>query len=394
MFGEDIDATTEDLPAVLSFQHKLLQEYLAAVYIAENVKQNTADNFLEEAFPTWEKIESHREVVQFTCGILGETGASPVLNHVAKCLAGHIHKKLNNAVDHLPDTSILASCQKESGSFTINQHLSLYPSCNKPLDEVLANTELVHIDDIAENDTLQLNPRSAQIIVKLRSLDSGMHDEKYDRLWEALHSAHANVIALDLWKITSTNVTKLHNFPHIKHLSLRYSSSNDADMEVLAESIESWGQQPQLTFCYLHYVPIPGSLMTALCKCTKLLSLALQSCNLYGNLSVLMASPPQLRELHLDGCSLCGADVDHITEAIRDGRLNHLLMLNINFNHVGEEAVGSLLEALISTRPHTQIKLHLHHTGKDDDDLLSCLSDEFKTEWKTKLAGTNIDVEW
>ncbi len=299
LFGEDIDATTQELPAVLSFQHKLIQEYLVAVYIAENVKQDTEDNFLEEAFPTWEKIKSHREVVQFTCGILTETGATPVLNHVAKHLAGHIHEELDNAAYSIPDTSILATCNKESGSFTINQHLSLYPSCNKPLDEVLANAGLVYIGGVAKNDTLQLNPRSTQIIVN-HSFDSGMNTEKYDRLWEALYSAHANVIALHLKNIMSTNVTKVHNFPHIKHLHIWDSSCNDVDMEVLAESIESWGKQPQLTYCYLSNVPIPGSLMTALCKCTKLLSLDLSSCKLNGNLSVLMASPPpELRKLNL-----------------------------------------------------------------------------------------------
>ena len=296
LFGEDIDSTSQDLPSVLSFQHKLLQEYIAAVYIAENVKADTAETFIAEALPTWEKIETHREVVQFTCGILAVTGATPLINHVAKYQVELIHEELIDATHESPDISILTSCHKESGSFTINQHLSLYPSCNQPLDDVLANTELVYIDDIADNDSLQLNPRSAQIIVELRR-NSQMNNEKYDRLWEALYSAHANVIGLNLFSITSTNVTKLHNFPHIKHLSIVNSSCNDADMEVLAESIESWGPQPQLTNCYLLGVPIPGSLMTALCKCTKLLSLRLPGCNLNGNLSVLMASPPpELRE--------------------------------------------------------------------------------------------------
>ncbi len=80
LFGGDVDATSEDLPEVLSFQHKLIQEMVAAYYIAEQVQIDPS--FLKIAFPTWEKVDEHREVVKFTCGLLAQN-AAPLINYVA-----------------------------------------------------------------------------------------------------------------------------------------------------------------------------------------------------------------------------------------------------------------------------------------------------------------------
>ncbi len=81
LFGEDMDATSADLPEVLSFQHKLIQEMVAAYYIADQVKRDPL--FLKTAFPTWGEVEKHREVVKFTCGLLAQN-AAPVINYVGK----------------------------------------------------------------------------------------------------------------------------------------------------------------------------------------------------------------------------------------------------------------------------------------------------------------------
>ncbi len=402
LFGEDTNATTEELPAVLSFQHKLLQEYLAAVYIAEHIKLNTSSTFLTEAFSTWKTIETDREVVQFACGILADTDASPIANHVAEVQARNVNYKLNNGKTvhaHLGfhiDLSILQSCQKEGGLSPLNLYLSKYPAGGHPLAEVLANTELAYITDIDGNDPLQLKPSPVQVMVKL----DRVYSERFDRLWHALCSVHAIVIALCLNEVRSPNVTKLHHFPQLKYLHIGYCGCSEEEMENLAESINSWGPQPQLTYCRLggdtrSRLPLPRSTMTALCKCTHLKHLELSGCNLDGNLSVFMADPPHaLRELRLDMCSLHGADVDHLTQSIRDGHLTSLQELHIPFNPVGEVAVGHLLEALISIRPHTQLTLGLYRTGVDKNGKHTDLSYKLQTEWKTKLTHTNIKVDW
>ncbi len=374
LFGEDTNATTEELPAVLSFQHKLLQEYLAAVYITEHIKLDASSTFLAEAFPTWETIETHREVIQFICGILSSTDAIPIVNHVAKHLVQNIHHKLNYV--QWPDLSVLGSCQKEGG-------LSVA--------EVLTNPYLLYITNIDSNDTLQLNPSPSDIIVKLDEIDS----ERFDRLWQTLKSINANVIALHLEKVRSQNVTKLHHFPQLKYLHIAYCDFSEEAMEDLAESINSWGPQPQLTCCLLQGGSIPRSVMTALCKCTHLKHLDLFGCNLEGKLSVLMADPPHaLRQLRLLECSLHGADVNQLTQSVRQGHLTSLQVLNIRMNPVGVVSVGHLLEALISIRPHTQLKLGLELTGVNENGKYTGLSDQFETEWKTKLTDTNIKVEW
>ncbi len=390
LFGEDTNATTEELPSVLSFQHKLLQEYLAAVYIVEYFKLETAETFLTEAFPTWEAIETHREVVQFCCGILAEIDASPIANHVAKVQAQNINYGLNDGKRLHIDFSILKACQNEGSFSLLNPYLSEYPAHGLPLARVIANTELAYITYIDKNDTLDLTPSTAQIIVKL-----GWVPSEFYKLWHALYSVHANVIALHLEDVRRKNVTKLHHFPQLKYLELFGCDCSEEAMEDLAESINSWGPQPQLTYCKLDEVPISRSLMTALCKCTHLKHLDLTRCNLDGKLSVCMADPPHaLRELILRECSLHGTDIDNITQSIRDGHLTSLQELDINKNPVGEVAVGHLLEALISIRPHTQLTLALGLTVVDENKKLTYLSKQFRTEWKTKPKHTNINVIW
>ncbi len=395
----------------------MIQEYLAAIYIVENVKTGETSTFLAQAFPAWEKIDNHKEVLLFTCGMLGETDASSVTIHVRKVLAQHTNEQLNNGhtpslfasslggTDPLP---LLESFQKEGKvSTVINPHLCEYPSCGRPLAEVLANTELVYITGIDENDPLQLSPSQAQIIVYLKWVDG----EKYDRLWKALRDIHANIIAFNLESISSANVTRLGHLPQLKYIYIW--DCREASGEDMADSIEAWGDQPQLTYCWLRWVPIPRSVMTGLCKCTHLIHLDLQFCNLHDNLDVFMASPPPgLRKLGLNYCSLHWSDVDHIIKSIQAGRFTHLEELDINNNSVGEVAVGHLLESLISTRPHTQLKLKLYRTGVkegsdedwkrmvrrlglDGDKKLSAdLSSQFVSEWKAKLRDTNVKVKW
>ena len=398
LFGEDIDATTEDFPTVLSFQHKLLQEYLAAVYIAENMKLDTAGSFLTEAFPSLQKIETHIEVVLFVIGILADSDASePLINWVAKCTAEHIYKKLNDREDDIIDTSILECCQKESGIpvHTMNKHLSVYPACRKPLVEVLSNTEVAYINGIAEDDTLQLSASDAKIIVKFEGDNYRTVDKKFDQLWQALHSINENVIALVLCQVQSANVTKLHNFLKLEYLRMYTCSCSEEVMEDLSQSINSWGPQPQLTYCELHDVPIPESVMTALSKCTKLSTLSMELCDVSGKLSVFMASPPpELKVLELNFYSLQATDVDLITQAVRRNSLNKLQKLYLRSNPIGEVAVGSLLEAFISTRPQTKLDLGLGDTGVNEDGRYTKLSDQFISKWNKRLKDTAINVKW
>ncbi len=68
LFGQDIDATNEDLPEALTFQHKLIQEYFAAIFLSKKIEDDPSH--MNIAFQTWEQTRKHREVLKFTCDML------------------------------------------------------------------------------------------------------------------------------------------------------------------------------------------------------------------------------------------------------------------------------------------------------------------------------------
>ncbi len=385
LFGEDVNATTMDLPAVLTFQHKLIQEYLAAVYIAEKIKLSASTIFLTEAFPTKEKMVLHKEVLQFACGILGETdNASPLVNHIGSLLAQDVYQQLNLGI--ILDLSgidiILKPCEKESGITRPNPYLCEYPSCEHPLAEVLSASKLVYINGVSRTDTLHLIPCSADILL-YPPIDIAIRD----KLLQALEGKEASVISLRL----SGNVTKLSRFSKLKqlHNSISLPSGEAEAMEDLAESIKSWGTEPPLTHWKL-VGNLSESVMSSLCLCTQLLYLDLNQSNLRDKLCLLMASPPPaLKELRIHQCSLGPSDVDSISQAVKCFKLSQLEKLDISDNRVGEPAVNSLLEAFTSTRPNRQMTIKLVSTALVFFPRPS-LSDKFVAEWKTKLKDSEI----
>ncbi len=394
LFGEDIDATTTDLPEVLSFQHKLIQEYLAAVYIADTLKQGTPCSFLAETFPTWNIIENYREVIQFACGILAETDASLLTNHVGKVLSELIQKEINEGKIASFRLDIFYTLLKEGSVPLVNTHITWYPECGHPLSDVLQNTKLAVITDTDENDPLQLNASYAQIILHL---ERACPSAAFERLWQALHSTHASVTAIDRYrKHLHINI----RYTHIRHFSqlkrLVIEDVSEAEMEDLAVSIDSWGSQPPLTYCglpkYGSIMPTLKSLMPALSKCVHLKYLDLAGHDLHEKLSILMASlAPGLRKLVLQRCNLHADDIDHVTEAFREGRLTRLDELYISWNPIGEGGMNSLLQA-ISTISHALKDLGVTYTGVNEAGRYIELSEQFISEWKGKL--TNIDVQW
>ncbi len=419
LFGEDIDAITTDLPEVLTFQHKLIQEYLAAVYITENLtagRTRASPAFIEyvkEALPTWETIKNHREVLHFVCSMLGKNGASPLINHVAKILNKQTMIKLDegrtihdiyneviytNEVSLKKDVSLLSSFEKASGVTSINPFITCYPSYPvKPLAEVLANTNMVVITDIHKNDPLQLSTSPANVFLLLGEYMKEYNKEEINRLLKALGPIHDNIVAVWLNKYHRAIIT------HVKHLSglklLCIEDANYDDMNEVASCISSLGVNPPLTQIVLNaddmdksINPTSQSLMAALSGCTHLKDLTIGQVNLHGSLPIFMTSPPpRLRDLKLRYCNLDAEDVGHIAQAFREDKLTCLEELDIPLNPIGEAGVRSLLQA-ISTTSHALKKLYLGDTDVDEKGWMSDLSEQFVSEWKEKL--TNIEVKW
>ncbi len=505
LFGEDVDATSSDLPEVLSFQHKLIQEMVAAYYIAEQVEIDPS--FLKTAFPTWEKVDEHREVVKFTSGLLAQN-AAPVINYVGKmnydrqrCATdiismfsenteesaviqdldtkdpiyqfletayktsekiieheekleficellfesyadatslvnhvaqvfvreiweelnrGKVHTCINEGNEGLDGIEHLQNAGKISN---VNPHLCQYPEyCGgRPLAKVFNNTKLAVINNVDENDPLNVQHSTADVILRLQHKAK----ETCSKLVKALHSAQANLLAL--------------------HLD---GCNTDEDvMEELAAYIDSFGPQQQLRYCYLgHETSIPSSLLTSLSKCKQLMCIDMGYCDLGSRLHILLSDPPPpLRVLVLRVAKLCAEDVEQIADCVR----SNLRELDISCNSVGEEAVRGLLEAFLITRRQSkqhsdqvtnvenehipQAPSHKGNTHSDKDKLdqinnmegccddvsgdedeedeklelrlggtaavgedegYKDLSDEFIEEWKQTLENTNIEVTW
>ncbi len=90
---------------------------------------------LDETFPTWQEIETHKEVVHFLCGLLAERGATSVTDHVAQLLLQHTHDQLNtgetlSVLKDMVEPSIalmlMEAFRKEGGVPAFNQYLSVY----------------------------------------------------------------------------------------------------------------------------------------------------------------------------------------------------------------------------------------------------------------------------
>ena len=65
LFGCD-DNNEDDDSDWVSFQHKIIHEFIAAIYIVDQVSKNF--DFLRRTFPSWTHIKTHIEVFRFCCG--------------------------------------------------------------------------------------------------------------------------------------------------------------------------------------------------------------------------------------------------------------------------------------------------------------------------------------
>ena len=65
LFGCD-DNNDDDDSDWVSFQHKIIHEFIAAIYIVDQVNKNP--DFLRTTFPSWTHIKNHTEIFRFCCG--------------------------------------------------------------------------------------------------------------------------------------------------------------------------------------------------------------------------------------------------------------------------------------------------------------------------------------
>ncbi len=404
LFGQEVDEanmTTEELPEVLNFQHKLIQEFCAAKFIAKQIKTNPS--FLSTTFSTLEKIQKHGEVLRFTCGLLAAK-ARVVTNHIGKMLAEETSDNLNEGNDLLNPglnpflQEVLEKCHEEGRVLAINPYMCFYPQSGHHLADCVKNSEIVVIDGVKENDPLKLERSSAKVMLSTGTTLNENEDNKSLELVNPVFSLHMNLQSIICYPLPE-DVCKLRNFPQLKCFTSIQSLTLGHVIDLI-DSINHW-PEPELRklHCQLPSVNplVPKStltqmfnaLMTVLRKCKQLQGLMLYHGGpLCGSIPILMEDPPQsLRRLCLGETMLLDEDVRSIAEAVKHHKLQQLeaLMIDVN-NAVTETTVTELVKACVAVRPdkpleivvdkipthieslckHTKITVKEHQSTSDD----------------------------
>ncbi len=76
----ETDETYDTESQWVSYQHKLIHEFVAAKYIARKVEDDTA--FLQTTFPSWPQIVQHQEVYKFCIGLSSNKLVTSFVDHV------------------------------------------------------------------------------------------------------------------------------------------------------------------------------------------------------------------------------------------------------------------------------------------------------------------------
>ncbi len=381
LFGQEDGVDTENLPEALSFQHQLIQEYFAALYIAKQIQE-------DESFLTSNDIFHHYEVARFTCGHLAPHDPRPITNYLAKLFADDALKELNK-VGYVPPClkEKLQSCYDESSLLEINQHFCIYPSCGHPLSDAIKFSKLVLINSTNEKDPLNLQASSVPVIVSMKN-----PERKAERLMKALSSAHINVIGIG--NVLGDEGCKLGNFSQLKaiwyHVALSGSSLDEKHVRDLTDSINAWGSEPRLRFLCAGLPTIPDRwqatalfipLIKALSKCNQLQTLYLFDGHPGACIPALMgAPPPALKTLWIVSFQFLLNDnvLESIAKAVRQNKLQNLSSLNLSLVGKSQAALTSLVKAFIDVRPDKE--LHI-------------ISDQFSPEVRSLCEPTQIILE-
>ena len=84
LFGCDVNNYEENDFELVSFLHKIIHEYIAALYIVDQVEKDLS--FLSRTFPTWTHIKKHIEVYRFCCGRGNEQSKSVFVDYFIKTM--------------------------------------------------------------------------------------------------------------------------------------------------------------------------------------------------------------------------------------------------------------------------------------------------------------------
>ena len=139
----DAKVTARGRQKRVTFPHKLLMDYLAAWYLChDNIQEN-----LRQAFPTWDDVRKHEEVMRVCCGLM--KGREDVIMHLVNLCKERIKegKWIHSGLYGLShDYEFMVRLQNECG--IKNPHFVVYPLHGHSLSQVINTAKLVIVHNL------------------------------------------------------------------------------------------------------------------------------------------------------------------------------------------------------------------------------------------------------
>ncbi len=375
----------------VTFPHKLFMDYLAGWFIC---KQNIQES-LKQAFPTWDDVMKHEEIVRTCCGLM--KGREEVIVYAINLLKAILVK--NDSILNYKYYVTMSSFQNECG---IQIPLFVqYPSCGRPLSQILNTAKLVVIHDLTgeeyddalscnadivicpgigtlykENVTALMNSGIMRTLQRHRDhiivihLNMGSQDVM-EQMSSLLPSSSLGHLGMYECYLSKEIVNSLAEMPQLTHLTICGSqpegmgNSLASHGDLLVAAIKAWNGHSKLQVLSLYWnylaVSVCRPLLVAIAaNCPHLEELGMSYNTLSGCLAgFLQNPPPALRKLYLQHTALQAEDMESMVAAVTAGKLQHLEELSLRDNRdnkLSEAAVAVLLQGLAAAV--TEGKLH------------------------------------
>ncbi len=381
--------TPQGIPEVMTFQHKLLMEYVAALYLSEVIKKKP--DYVKSVFPTWRDIEKHSEVFNFICGILKDAGSNHVVDHAVGCVIQHSLKQLEDGkfLSVFKDDRMFSSLdliQQEAGSN--NTNCEVFPSLrhSHSLSTVLSHAKFIVVKDLKGTTCDPTMPIAQDIVITLagdfpKYKKKSWNSEEMAGTIKTLQKCRENIRAIQLFlcenetvnAITSLmpatrlaqlhiescylspeNISSLKEMRQLIYLSLQEIDSLASHGRHLVAAIEAWEGQSSLRKLDL----LGNNLAPSVCKpllaavatnCPKLEEIQLFRNTLTGSLDAFLQDPPPaLTELWMNNTSPQTEDIESLAAALAGGKLQQLKVLDIRGNNLSETDADVLLSPQLS----------------------------------------------
>ena len=293
-----------------------------------------AGNILAESINQWGEHPQLREIDIYGCGIQ-EAQCGQIIQSLSKCKQlTHLNlseNKVRNAGEYLAKTI------QHLGTDPPLQYLYL-PDCSIPQEQCSAILQSLHsCNHLTELNMAGNNIGAAGNILAESINQWGEHPQlrKIDISGCGIPEAQCGQI-----------IQSLSKCKQLTHLNLSENKVRNAG-EYLAKTIQQWGTDPPLQYLYLDNCSIPeehcSTILQSLHSCTHLTELSMAGNNIGAAGNILAESinqwgeHPQLRKIYINGCGIpvpqCGQIIQSLSTC---KQLTHLGLSGNKVGNAGE----------------------------------------------------------